>query len=180
MTSVVSELVPAFLLPLGASVLVAVGLVPVLTHRLAAPAALRSVARQREARDKAGGEQAPDPLRILFSGLVGNALRRPSAWLTGTVVAVVLTVLLAVPLALSNQASPDPEFADSVQFSATAVRGTQSIEVIADAVEELERAALAIEGVDKVTSRVTPDSAFMTVNLVDLEDRPEGLTGVPG
>ena len=174
--SIVSEIVPAFLLPLGASVLVAVGLVPVLTHRLAAPAALRSVSRRREARDRTGGEQAPDPLRILFGGLVGNALRRPSAWLTGSAVAVVFTLLLAVPLAISNQPSPDPDYADSVPFSATPTRGTGSIAVIADAMEELEHAALAIEGVETVTTRITRDDALMTVNLVDLDDRPESLT----
>ena len=175
-TSMVAELVPAFLLPLGASVLVAVGLVPVLTHRLAAPAALGAVARQREARGKAGGEQAPDPLRILFSGLVGNALRRPSAWLTGTAVAVLFTFLLAIPLALSNQPSADPEFADSVAFSAMPLKGTGTIEVIAQAMGELEQAALAIEGVDTVVTEISRESALMMVNLVDLEERPENLT----
>ena len=174
--SIVGEFIPAFLLPLCASMLVAVGLVPVLTHRLAAPAARRAVARQREARARAGGQRAPDPLRILFSGLVANAMRRPSTWLTGTGVAVVATLLFAIPVALSNQPSPDAEFADSVAFSARSLRGTESLEAVAAAVSELEQAALAIEGVETVTADIQQEGALLTVNLVDLDERPEDLT----
>ena len=174
--SLVEELVPAFLLPLGASMLVAVGLVPVLAHRLAAPAAVGSVVRQRETREKTGGRRAPDPLRILFGGLVANAMRRPSAWLTGTGVAVVATILIGLPLALSNQAPADPEMAESVSFSASSVKGTRSVAVVADAVAELEQVVLEMEGVDTVISNIGEDSAIMTVNFVDLEDRPEDLT----
>ena len=174
--SVIGEFIPAFLLPLCASMLVAVGLVPVLTHRLAAPAALRAVARQREARAKAGGQRAPDPLRILFGGLVGNAMRRPSAWLTGTVIAIVATILFAIPIVIANQPSADPEYADTVVFSAQATKGNGSIETVATAVAELERAAMAIEGVDTVTSDIDQDGAMMRVDLVDLDDRPPDLT----
>ena len=176
MRSVIGEFIPAFLLPLCASMLVAVGLVPVLTHRLAAPAALRAVARQREARAKAGGQRAPDPLRILFGGLVGNAMRRPSAWLTGTVIAVIATILFAVPIAMTNQAPADPEYADTVVFSAQATKGNGSIEAVAEAVAVLERAAMAIEGVDTVTSDIRQEGAMMRVDLVDLDERPPDLT----
>ena len=174
--SVIGEFIPAFLLPLGASMLVAVGLVPVLTHRLAAPAAVRAVARQREARAKAAGQRAPDPLRILFGGLVGNAMRRPSAWLTGTGVAVIATILFAVPVAISNQASPDPEYADSVYFSAQALKGTGSLEAVSEAAAELERAAMALDGVDTVSSRIERDEVMMRVDLADLDERPPDLT----
>ena len=174
--SIIGEFIPAFLLPLCASMLVAVGLVPVLTHRLAAPAALRAVARQRETRAKAAGQRAPDPLRILFGGLVGNAMRRPSAWLTSTGIAIVATMLFALPVAVSNQAGADPEYADSVAFSAQATKGTGSIEAVAEAVAELERAAMEIEGVDTVTSEISQDGATMRVDLVDLDERPPDLT----
>ena len=174
--SILGEFIPAFLLPLGASMLVAVGLVPVLTHRLAAPAALRAVARQREARAKAGGQHAPDPLRILFGGLVGNAMRRPSAWLTGTGIAIAATVLFAVPAAISNQASADPEYADSVVFSAEALKGAGSLEAVAEAVAKLETAAMAIDGVETVTSNINQEGAMMRVDLVDLAERPPDLT----
>ena len=174
--SLVAELVPAFLLPLGASMLVAIGLVPVLAHRLAAPAAVGSVVRQRTTRERTGGRRAPDPLRILFGGLVANAMRRPSAWLTGTVVAIVATILIGFPLAMSNQAPADPEMAESVSFSASSVKGTRSVAVVADAVAELEQVVLAMEGVETVISNISEDSALMTVNFVDLEERPEDLT----
>ncbi len=174
--SIIGEFIPAFLLPLCASMLVAVGLVPVLTHRLAAPAALRAVARQREARTTAGGRRAPDPLRILFGGLVGNAMRRPSAWLTGTGIAIVATVLFALPVAVSNQAPADPEYADSVAFSVQALKGIASIEAVAEAVAELERVAMAVEGVDTVTSDISQEGAMMRVDLVALDERPPDLT----
>jgi len=176
MRSILGEFIPAFLLPLGASMLVAVGLVPVLTHRLAAPAALRAVARQREARAKAGGQRAPDPLRILFGGLVGNAMRRPSAWLTGTGIAIVATVLFAVPAAISNQPSADPEYADSVVFSAEALKGAGSLEAVAEGIAKLEAAAMAIDGVDTVTSDINQEGAMMRVDLVDFDERPPELT----
>ena len=174
-SSLIEVMVPAFLLPLGASVLVALGLVPVLTHKLAAPAAIRSVARQRAQRERASGERAPDPLRILFGGLVANALRRPSGWLTGTGVAVIATIVIAVPFAMSNQAPTDPELADSVSFSVDTLKGTSSLAAVSEAVARLEQAALAIEGVDTVMSDVAEEGAFMTVNFVDFEDRPENL-----
>ena len=175
--AIVEELVPAFLLPLAASVLVAVGLVPVLAHKLAAPAAIGSVARQRQAREKAGGQQAPDPLRILFGGLVANAMRRPSAWLTGTGVAIVVSLLVGVPLAMSTRTPADAEMADNVSFSVNPLKGSGSIAAVTEAVAELERAALAIEGVETVTTRVREDEeSFMTVNFVDIEERPEDLT----
>ena len=174
--SLIEVMVPAFLLPLGASVLVAVGLVPVLTHKLAAPAALRSVARQRAQRERASGERAPDPLRILFGGLVANALRRPAGWLTGTGVAVIATLVIALPIAMSNQAPADPELADNVSFSIDTLKGTSSVAAVSEAVAQLEEVALAIEGVEMVTSDIAEDGAFMTVNFVDLDDRPENLT----
>ena len=175
--AIVEEMVPAFLLPLAASVLVAVGLVPVLTHKLAAPAAIRSVARQRQAREKAGGQQAPDPLRILFGGLVANAMRRPSAWLTGTGVAIVVSFLVGVPLAMSTRAPADAEMADSVSFSVHPLKGSGSIDAVTRAVAELEQAALATEGVETVTTTVREDEeTSMQVNFVDIEERPEDLT----
>jgi len=172
--SVIEVMVPAFLLPLGASVLVAVGLVPVLAHTLAAQAAVRAVERQREQVLRAGGRRTPDPARILFTGLVANAMRRPSAWLTGTAVAVIVTIVIAIPAVLSIRPSADAELADSVTFSATSVKGA-TLDVVVEGVTELERVALAIDGVETVTSNVDEDGAWMTVNFVDLEERPEDL-----
>ena len=174
--SLIEVMVPAFLLPLGASVLVAVGLVPVLAHAFAAPAAIRSVERQREQKARAGGLRAPDSPRILFGGLVANAIRRPAAWLTGTVVVFVLTFIIALPAALSIRQSADAELADSVSFSVTATKGNQSVERLSLAMNELERAVLGTQGVDTVITDVGSEGAFMTVNFVDLDERPEDLT----
>ena len=171
------ELVAAsLLLPLAASLLVAVGLVPVLAHRLAAPAATRRVRLQRARRERSGGLRAPDPARVLFVGILKNALRRPSAWLAGTLFAVLITFITALPLALSNSGRSDAERADEVRMIARFERGRGSAEVLTAAVGQVERAVLGIEGVETVVSEVSEEAATITARFVDPDERPERLT----
>ena len=87
----------SILLPLAASLLVAVALVPLLAHRLAAPAALRRLAKARQRRAGHGDLVSPDRARLLFGGILAGALRQPSAWIAGTAAAVLGTVVVAVP-----------------------------------------------------------------------------------
>ena len=166
----------SFLAPLVASLLVAVGLVPVLAVRLAAPAALRRVERQRALRTATGGRVAPDPARILFGGLVASALRRPSALLAGTIFAVLLTALTAVPFAISNTTVADADNADEVQFVTRFGKGISSVKALGDAVGQVEQAVLGLAGVDTVMSDIAQDRASITVTLVDLDERPAELT----
>ena len=166
----------SFLAPLAASLLVAVGLVPVLAHRLAAPAARRRVARQRALRDAFAGRVAPDPARILFSGLVASALRRPSALLAGTLFAVLFTLFPILPIAISNNVGAEAENADEVQFATRFGEGIASVEALGEAVGHVERALLALDGVDKVMSEIGEEGASITVALVDRDIRPRELT----
>ena len=171
------ELVAAsLLLPLAASLLVAVGLVPVLAHRLAAPAAVRRVRLQRARREQSGGLRVPDPIRVLFVGLLKNALRRPSGWLAGTLFAVLITLITAVPIAISNSGRSDAERADEVRMVARFARGRGSAEVLTAAVGQVERAVMAIEGVETVTSEVSEETATITAQFVEPDERPETLT----
>ena len=165
----------SFLAPLVASLLVAVGLVPVLAHRLAAPAARQRVARQRALRDAFAGRVAPDPARIVFSGLVANALRRPSALLATTVFAVLVTMITALPIALSNNAGQEAENADEVQFVTRFGERMASVESLGEAVAHVERAVLALEGVEKVMAEISEEGASVTVALVDRDIRPATL-----
>ncbi|MCY4056690.1 MAG: efflux RND transporter permease subunit, partial [Gammaproteobacteria bacterium] len=50
------------------------------------------------------------------------------------------------------------------------------LEAVSEAVAELERAVMAIDGVETISSEISRDEALMRVDLVDLEDRPPDLT----
>ena len=176
MTSLQKQLeiaVRAFLVPLATSLLVAVALVPLLAHRLAAPAAVRRLARRRETRDARGGMAPPDPLRILFGGMVASALRRPPAWLTGTVFALVLTVMVAIPT-ITFGSGGEPTRADSVQLIARFDQGG-SLRKTSDALAGLESALAALDGVETIETVVREHGGSITVELVDEARRPADL-----
>ena len=169
--SLVEILAFAILLPLAASLLVAIGLVPLLAHRLAAPAALRRVAEQRQQRQQSGGLRAPDPLHILFSGFLASALRNPSPMLAGTIFAIVFTAITALPLALANTTAQEPK-AERVQLLARFGEERGSVAALAAAVERVEEAVLAIDGVKKVTSNLDEDGASIDIELHAADARP--------
>ena len=166
----------ALLLPLAASLLVAVGLVPVLAYRLAAPAAANRAARGRERRELSGGLRPPEPARMLFAGVLKSALRRPSAWVAGTLFAVLITFVTAVPLAISGSGRTDAERADEVRMIGRYARGAASAEALAKAVGRVEAVILELEGVDTVVSEVSEEGASITVAFVEEDERPERLT----
>ena len=165
----------SILLPLAASLMVAVGLVPLLAHRLAAPAALRGLAEARQRRAERGDLIAPDRARLLFGGVVAGALRHPPAWIAGTAVAVILTVIIALPWVTVTSATQEAPEADTVQFATRLSAGQGSIQAASDAMARLERAVLELEGIDTVEAAIQEDSGSLTVQLVDRADRPTGF-----
>ena len=165
-------LATAILLPLAASLLVAVGLVPVLAYRLAAPAALRRVAAQRDRRRQSAGLRRPEPMRILFTGLLAAALRRPSALLVAAAFAVLVTLVTALPIALSNSAPPEAEQVDEVRLTVRFAKGSGSVAALSVAVAHVEEAIMAVEGVDAVMADIGQEGASITVELVDRDERP--------
>ena len=176
MTSLQKQLeitIRAFLVPLATSLLVAVALVPLLAHRLAAPAAVRRLARRRETRAARGGMVPPDPVRILFGGMVASALRRPPAWLTGTVFALVLTVMVAIP-SITLGSGAEPTRADTVQLIARFDQGG-SLRKASAALAKLESALGALDGIDMIETVVREDGGSITVELVDEAERPAEL-----
>ena len=162
----------SILLPLGASLLVAVGLVPLLAHRLAAPAALRRLARARERRAEHGDLVPPDRARLLFGGILAGALRRPSAWIAGTAAAILFTVVIAVPWVSVQSAVGEATDADSVQLDVRFASGQGSLEAVSAAVGRLERAVLDLKGVQRVEATVQENGGSLTIQLVDPSDRP--------
>ena len=172
--AIIEILALAILLPVGASLLVAVGLVPVLAYRLAAPAAQRRVARQKEQREKLGGRRKPDPVRILFTGVLASALRRPSS-LLAAVVAAVFASLFAVPIVLANSTQPEAQLVDEVQLLARFAKGRATVAATSAAVEKVEEALVAVDGVATVYADVGQTGASIRVELAPVEERPPDL-----
>src|SRR5690606_5624064 len=102
----------AILLPLFASLVVAVGLVPLLAEKLAAPAALARLSRRAEWRREHGGKPPPQRARALLSALLKSALRRPAPWLVGVTVSIVLTIVIALPWVLVGSLAQQAEQAE--------------------------------------------------------------------
>jgi HAE1 family hydrophobic/amphiphilic exporter-1 len=80
----------AILLPLFASLVVAIGLVPLLAERLAAPAAMARLERRALTRREHAGAVPPQRARALLSAFLKSALRRPTSWRVGVTVASAL------------------------------------------------------------------------------------------
>ena len=170
--SLLEVLALAILLPMAGSLLVAVGLVPLLARRLAAPAAVARLANARRRREEQGGLVAPDRAKELFGGVLTVALRRPGGWLTGVAVAVLITVVVAVPWVAVTSATQEPPEATTIRFSVTLDTGG-SLDRATWAVERLERAAMEVDGVRVVESVVQEDAGAVTVHLLPKEERPK-------
>ncbi|MCP4663877.1 MAG: efflux RND transporter permease subunit, partial [bacterium] len=164
----------AILLPLIASLLVAVGLVPLLARRLAAPAAIARLSRERQRRAARAGVARPDRARELFSGLLKVALRSPGGWLAGVTAAVLVTLVVGTAWLVVSAAGREPEEADEIRLYVEVPRGG-SLESTGAVFARLEKAALNIEGVELVQSTIQEESGTLTVRLVDKGERPEGL-----
>ena len=172
--NLIALLALAILLPLFGSLLVAIGLVPLLARHLAAPAAIRRLTRLRQRRQRFSGRAPPDPTRILFAGVLASALRRPASWITGVVAAVVLSVIAALSLVASSGPGQAP-IADQVQFSVRLPEGRGSLESAVRIFERLETIQ-EVDGVDRVESVIREEGGSLTVHLVDEDERPEELT----
>jgi len=165
----------AILLPLISSLLVAVGLVPLLARRLAAPAAMARIKALRARRELFAGYVFPDRGRELFSGILKVALRRPALWLTVVAAAVILTVIVALPWVLVSTGSKEATEADEVRLTIDVPAG-KTLTAIGEDVAVLEQAALDLEGVSYVENDILEESATLTIKFVDSEKRPEDLT----
>ena len=166
----------SLLLPIGTSLFVAIGLVPLLAHRLAAPAALKRFKRQREVHEKRGGLVAPDFLRVLLTGFSKSALRYPATWLTGVVFAVLLTIFFAWIPVMAGSSARGAQNADSVQVNVMFDRGSRSIDAAVDVMSRIEAELLSVEGVESVTVNGNKEGAQITIQFVDIDDRPKDLT----
>lgn len=169
------EIAVAILLPLAASLLVAVGLVPLLARRLAAPAAMARLAVRRRRREAYAGLVRPDRGREVFSGVLKAALRRPAGWLAGIAGAVLVTLLVAVPWVAVSTATQPPRETTEVRMTVE-VPASGSMDAASAAFSRLEGAALEVDGVETVESVFQEEGGNLTVRLQDDADRPETAT----
>ena len=175
MRSMILVVSMAILLPLLASLGVAVGLVPLLAQRLSAPAVVRDLSIRRERRALRGGSVPPDAIRIFFERVVTGALRRPPSWIAGTLAAVLITTVVALPWLLTSSGSSNVREADTVEMSVQFARGSASINTVSDGMAKLESAVMKLEGVDMVEALIREDEGTLTVHLVEEEVRPPGF-----
>lgn len=169
----ITVLVVAMLLPLAGSVIVAVGLVPLLARHLAAPAARARIEEERAQRLAFAGLRPPDRAREVFAGTLVAALRRPGLWLTASVVAVVVTAVLAVPLLIGSTAGQEAAEVREVRQDVT-LRGGQSLDRALEVIERLEAVAMEYPGVETVEAVIEEDGGFINARFVDIDERPEG------
>jgi multidrug efflux pump subunit AcrB len=86
-----------YTIPLGSSLLVAVGLVPLLARRFAAPAAMDRLRALKRRRELYMGLPLPDRWRDLFTGLLKNSMRNPATWIMVITAALFFTIIVGLP-----------------------------------------------------------------------------------
>ncbi|TDI50158.1 MAG: ATP-binding cassette domain-containing protein [Acidobacteria bacterium] len=164
----------AIILPVLASVLVAIGLVPLLARRLAAPAAIERIRRRKKRRERQAGLLAPDRPRALFAAALVVALRRPGAWVALVVAAVLGTMIFALPQVVVSAATQEPPDARQLRFNIT-LENSSSLDTASAAFERLEAAVMELEGIEIVEAVVREDGGALTVHLLPEDERPEDL-----
>lgn len=152
------------LLPLFASLVVAVGLVPLLAEKLAAPAAIARIERRAQWRQERGGALPPQRVRALFSALLKSALRYPTMWLVSVAIAILLTLVIALPWVIVGGQAREPAQADQVTMQID-LEGGMSLPAAAAVFERGEQAALALEGIEFIESTLQESGGSLTVHL---------------
>lgn len=170
-----ATLAKAVVLPVIASMIVAVGLVPLLAHKLAAPAALRRIQQRRAARKLRGGIPTPDVAKILLTGFAAKAIRHPASWVATTIVLVVVTlvVTLSFQLIAAGQVGRESAQADDVRVSVQVQEDKYAdLDRIEEDVEVIEKALLAKAGVAAIQSNILARNVELHIKFVDVKDRP--------
>lgn len=166
----------AILLPLFASLVVAIGLVPLLAQRLAAPAALVRLQRIERRRRAYGGKIPPQRGRELFSALLKVVLRRPAPWLAAITIAVLLTIIIALPWVLLSTLTQEAQQADQVQQQIE-IKGGGSLAAAGTVFDRVEQAVLDMKGIEMVESSFQEDGGTLTVHLDKDNDYSETTAG---
>lgn len=169
--ALLKNIVPAILFPLVASLLVAVGLVPLLTQRLAAPAAQSKLKEQAALKKRLKGARQPKLAKELLGAALKQALRRPSSWVMGTTIAVILTVVIGLPWVMIQTIAKPPTEASQIRYEVE-FDSSGSIEAAGLVFEKLERAMLGQPGVLRVESTFQEEQGTLVVDIKPPDQRP--------
>ncbi len=162
--------------PVFASLLVAMGLVPLLAHSLAAPGALKRMQAVRKKRALQGGYIEPERAKVLLSGLTCNALRKPAPWIAGSLIVVIVSLVFTIPQLSFGGIQRDPNEADTLDIPVElSDKITTDLQEIAGKVAGVEHEILNLETVDFVQTRVSRESVNFHIHFVDIKERPEGF-----
>jgi len=172
--SFLTVLVIAILVPLLASVIVAIGLVPMLAGKLAAPAAMQRLKEIRARRERFGGLVHPDRARGLANGALMTALRRPGSWVAIVLVAVVISFIQLVGLNIGGS-SQEAQEQTQIRLPVT-IEGGGSLDAATDIFAALESSVMDLEGIERVESFVQEEGGSITVTIPEREERPDELT----
>ena len=163
--------------PVFASLLVAMGLVPLLAYRLAAPGALKRIQSLKQKRAAQGGQREPNRANILLGGLAANAIRKPAPWIAGTLIVVVASLVVTIPLVSRGALNRDPDQADQLVIPVQLAEDTtKDLQEIATKASRVEYEIMAMEEVDNLQTTITRDSVDFQVHFVDIRDRPKDFS----
>ena len=163
----------AIIFPLFASLLVAIGLVPLLAERLAAPAALARLEREAQRRREYGGALPPKRARAVLAALLKSSLRRPTPWIVGISTSILLTIVIALPWVLVSSLTPPAQQADQVALQVE-LGGSSSLDAAGDVFGRIEQAVLALPGIELVESNFQEIGGTLTVHFK--KDAPDAAT----
>jgi multidrug efflux pump subunit AcrB/ABC-type multidrug transport system ATPase subunit len=162
----------AIVFPLFASLMVAIGMVPLLAERLAAPAALVRLKREAQRRREYKGSLPPNRARAVLAALLKSSLRRPTPWILGITASIVLTIVIALPWVLVSGLGTQAEQADQVALRLE-LGGSASLETAKAVFARVEQAVLELPGIDLLESSFEEIGGTLTVHL-----DPEARDGV--
>ena len=175
MQQMIATFAIAIVLPIFASMIVAVGLVPLLAHKLAAPAAFKRIQQRRNVRKLRGGFRAPDPAKILLTGFAAQAIRHPASWIAATIILVVATLVatLATNAIAVGTLSREETQADDVTVPIEVHEEKRAeLDQMEQHVQRIEEILLETEGVASIESRVSLNSVSVHIDFVEIKDRP--------
>jgi len=164
----------AILLPLAASVLVAFGLVPLLSHRLGTRAARSRIEKRQRQLASSAGLRPPQTWRALFSGLLVSGLRRPAGMLFAVGAAVALTMIVGLPWIAVSTVGREARDVEELVFEVR-MPGSGSLEAAGEIFTRLEDAAMHLDGVRLVESVFGEQDGSLTLKLVGRDRRPAGF-----
>ena len=130
------------------------------------------LARRAQWREEHGGAPPPQRARALLSAFLKSALRRPTPWIVGITVSIVLTILIALPWVLVGSFAQQAAQAEQVVLEVE-LEGSPSLEAAEEVFARIEQAVLDLDGIELVESSFEDIGGSLTVHF-DTDSRDAG------